>query len=82
MGESGPPINRMFLRMSVIECSLHFTSLDIRDVVNISLQIACQVYNHLTLLGIQVLRVLTNGLGVKGCLSRGNTIVLGRHYPA
>ena len=55
VGELGLLNNRMFLRILVLERSLHFASLAICDVVSLPL-LLYHVYNHLTLPGIQFLR--------------------------
>ena len=53
MGELGLPNNRMFLRILVIERSLHFASLAICDVE--SVLATDHVYNHPSLPSIHIL---------------------------
>jgi hypothetical protein len=54
VGELGLLNNRMFLRILVLERSLHFASLAIGDVVSLPL-LLYHAYNHLKLPGIQFL---------------------------
>jgi hypothetical protein len=70
VGELGLPKNRMFLRILVIGCSIHFAGLAICDVASLFLLLMYHVYNQSYAAGDSGFAPFCNDIGANDCLSR------------